>query len=1117
MNSLAHQTCAAVITPSLTVQLLGDFAVHYRDELISAINTPRLQALLAYLVLHRQAPQSRRHLAFLFWPDSTEAQALTNLRKQLLYLRQVLTDSDTLLQMDRHHIQWSALASLQVDVDTFRSALAEAATATAGQAVPALRRALATYGGELLPGCYDDWLFPLRETLHAQRNQALEQISDLLEEQRNYAEAIRYAQQLLQDDPLHEATYRRLIRLYALKGDRAAALRLYHTCVTQLREELGVDPDRETQAVYERLLQGMPAGSAQPELAAYAPFVGRQVEWQILQQSWRIALRGQPQFILIAGEAGIGKTRLAEELLHWASHQGFATVRSRCYAAEGRLPYAPIIEWLRAEPLRQQRGKVAATWLTELARLLPELLSEEATVPPPTPITQSWQRNHLFEAVTRTLLAPNQPLILLLDDLQWCDKETLELLHFLLRNTRTFTQSPLLLVGTARLPDEVDATHPLAELLNALHSNETLTQLDLARLTAAETGELANTIGGQSLNSAAISQLYTDTEGNPLFVVEMVRANLQSQVQVTAVHPSENLPAGRVSHTGTGAILPARVYSVIQARLMQLSPAAQEVAELAAVIGRQFSLDVLLLAAGKAEDVVIAALDELWQRHIVREQGVNGYDFSHDKLREVVYVESRPARRRLLHRRVAEALERIYTQQHETIAAQLAFHFEQASQFEQASAYYVQAGQAAQRVYAYREAIEHLERATTLLSVLPPSVTRDQKELDILMAMVMPLLVYSAYTSEQLYNVYERIRQVSEKLGHPLYPPVLRALAVHYLLRYRNFAQVQAWGEQLLTMAYQAPMAPDPILYVEANYVLGVNAFWQGQFVEAKTSLQRAVDTYAVERHHQHTLLYGNDAGVYCMVRLAWDLWYLGYPDQARQLCHSALALAQQLAHPWSLQMVLMFVNWLYCDYRDVDNVVVSYRALQVAHDTLNVESIARYQMFEGWYLVQSGQRQAGIARLCDDIAAWQATNSDALYAPYLYTIIAEAYCLEGAYADALIAIKEAFAHLNGSQTYWYLAEMYRHKGEVLAKLGSNEAAIEVCFQQALDLARQQQAKSLELRAVMSLSRLWQQQGKTPAAYTLLAEIYSWFTEGFDTLDLQEAKALLAQLQRSRT
>lgn len=1117
MNSPATPPRPEPLSSGLTIRLLGDFALWYRGEPIPTVNTPRLQALLAYLLLHRQAPQNRRHLAFLFWPDSTEAQALTNLRKQLLYLRQVLPDSDTFLAMDRQQIHWLPDAPITLDVETFRAALAEATNTTDSQAIPALRRAVASYMGELLPGCYDEWIFAEREALHAQVAYALERLSGVLEAQRTYAEAILYSEQRLRHDPLREATYRQLMRLHALNNDRAAALRVYHTCVTQLREELGIDPDAETQAVYERLLHGLAEVVTQPELAAYAPFVGRQAEWQILQQRWQATLHGRPRLVLIAGEAGIGKTRLAEEFLHWAHHQGIATAQARSYAAEGQLAYAPVVEWLRTDLLFSRLLHLNTIWLIELGRLLPEIFTAYPHVPIPAALTQIWQRGQLFAALAHAIHVVQRPLVLLIDDLQWCDQGTLEWLHFLMRFTTNGNAPRLLLLGTARLPDEVDARHPLRVLLHEIQLSGQLTQLDLQRLTQAETSELANTISGQSLNSAAISQLYADTEGNPLFVVEMVRANLQSQPQVTAVHQSENLPASRISHTGAGSILPNRVYSVIQARLMQLSPAAQEVAELAAVIGRQFTLDVLLIAAGKAEEVVIAALDELWQRHIVREQGVNGYDFSHDKLREVIYVESRSARRRLLHRRVAEALERIYSQQCETIAAQLAFHFEEAGQFEKASAYYLQAGQAAQRVYAYPEAIEHLKRATTLLAVLPPTVARDQKELDILMAMVIPLLVLSAYTSEQLYNVYECIHKLSEKLGQPPYPPVLRALAVHYLLRYRNFAQVQAWGEQILAMAYQAPFALDPILYVEANYVLGVNAFWQGQFVEAKTILQRAVDAYAVERHHQHALLYGHDPGVYCMVRLAWDLWYLGYPDQARQLCHAALTLAQQLAHPWSLQMVLMFVNWIYCDCRDVDNVVISYGALQVAHETLNVESTARYQMFEGWYLVQSGQRQAGIARLYDDIAARQATNSGALYSPYIYTIIVEAYCLEGAYADALTAIEEAFAHLNGSQNYWYLAEMYRHKGEVLARLGSNKAAIEVCFQQALDLARQQQAKSLELRAVMSLSRLWQQQGKTTAAYTMLAEIYGWFTEGFDTPDLQEAKALLAQLQRSTT
>ena len=305
MNSLAiPPRPASTQPPCLTIRLLGDFALTYDSKPITVVNTLRLQALLTYLLLHRQAPQSRRHLAFLFWPDSTEAQALTNLRKQLLYLRQTLPNCDALLVMDRHQVQWTPDAAITLDVETFRSALTTAAQATDSQAIAALRRAVTCYTGELLPGCYDDWIFAEREALHTQYGQALERLSSLLETERTYTEAIPYSEQLLRYDPLHEPTYRRLMRLHALNGDRPAALRVYHTCLTQLREELGVDPDEETQAVYERLLHGTTVTTAQPELAAYAPFVSRQVEWQTLQQRWRLAQRGQPQLVLICRGSG---------------------------------------------------------------------------------------------------------------------------------------------------------------------------------------------------------------------------------------------------------------------------------------------------------------------------------------------------------------------------------------------------------------------------------------------------------------------------------------------------------------------------------------------------------------------------------------------------------------------------------------------------------------------------------------------------------------------------------------------------------------------------------------------------------------------------------------------
>jgi len=240
------------------LQLLGDFCLTYAGKPITTLDTPRLRTLVAYLALHRHAPQERHRLAFLFWPDSSEAQALTNLRKHLLHLKSALPALDQMVVIKRQTVQWLPQIPVMLDVAEFQALLAQAEQGAPELALPLLRQAVELYRGELLPTCYDDWLLPLREALQAQYFTTLDRLSMLWEERRCYADAIQVSQQRLRHDALHEATYRRLIRLYALNGDRATALRMYHTCVTQLREELGVDPDTETQIVYERLLQGAP-------------------------------------------------------------------------------------------------------------------------------------------------------------------------------------------------------------------------------------------------------------------------------------------------------------------------------------------------------------------------------------------------------------------------------------------------------------------------------------------------------------------------------------------------------------------------------------------------------------------------------------------------------------------------------------------------------------------------------------------------------------------------------------------------------------------------------------------------------------------------------------------
>ncbi len=702
--------------PALHIRLLGEFLLLSDETLVTSVDLPRLQSLLAYLVLHQGTPQSRSRLAYLFWPDTTDAQALSNLRTVVHRLRQTLPNADGFLQVDRQSLQWqprSAEAPWVLDIQEFEDALVRAEQAEQAQDATktrqALERAVSLYQGELLPSCYDEWILPERDRLRQAFLRALERLIVLLEREHDYEPAIGMAQRLLRHDPLHEPTYRQLMRLYAARGNRAAALRVYHTCTSVLERELGTEPSRATREVYERLMhvEGKVASQvALPQASKLVgtPLVGRRREWVQLQAAWRQTSSRGAHLVLLTGEGGIGKTRLAEELVAWASRQGAAIASARCYAAEGELAYAPVTAWLRNDIIRAALPRLADIWLTEVARLVPDVLVERPDLGQPGPLLESWQRQRLFEALARAILAAHQPLLLLLDDMHWCDQETLEWLHYLFRFD---AQSPLLLIGTLR-SEEMSAGHPLRTLLTALQRNRQVTEIPLGALDASDTAALATQTAGRQLDPHVTASLFQETEGNPLFIVETVRAGL-----------IQGHDGGEMA-LQAGSTLPPTVQAVISARLEQLSPLAQEVMRLASVIGRAFTFAVLAQASKEDEDALVRALDELWQRRIIREQGTgasDAYDFSHDKLREASYASLSGTRRRHLHRNVAHALERVYTDALDRVSGQIAAHYEHAGLPEQAIAYYQRAGEAAMQVYAHAEAMALFQRALALLAM----------------------------------------------------------------------------------------------------------------------------------------------------------------------------------------------------------------------------------------------------------------------------------------------------------------------------------------------------------------------------------------------------------------
>jgi DNA-binding SARP family transcriptional activator/class 3 adenylate cyclase/predicted ATPase len=1090
----------------LHIRLLGDVDLRYGRERLHELESPRLQSLLAYLLLHRGAPQARQRLAFLLWPDSAEAQARTNLRQLLHHLRRALPDVERFLEITSKIIQWRPDAPVSLDVTEFELAT-ERAAGTKGEAVRrALEEAAALYGGDLLPGCYEEWVIPERERLRQRNLEILERLATSLEEAGDYPAAIRYGEMLLRNDPLHEATYRRLMRLHSRGGERARALRVYHTCASVVDRELGVEPGALTRQAYADVLALESAPAATPLAPATsfgAPLVGRHAEWERCLAAWQEAAAGHTLLLLVTGEAGLGKTRLVEELERWCGHQGTATARTRAYAAEGRLAYGPVVEWLRAEALKPSLAKLEPVWLTEIARLLPELLSQHAGLPRPEPLTGGEQRQHLFEALARAVRGA-QPILLVVDDLQWCDQETLEFLHYLVRFD---PRAPMLVAATAR-PEEIGPEHAATALVTGLQGIERLVEIVLGPLDHPDVAALAEQLGEEPLSPDRAERLYRETEGNPLFVVETVRAGLLTG----SADGPPRMAGGRPAPEGS-LMLPPKVHSVIQTRLAWLSPEATELVALAATVGREFTYEVLAEASRQDEDTLVASLDELWRRRIVREHGLHAYDFSHDKLREVAYAGVGPARRRRLHRAVADALASVHAGDLGPVSGQLAAHYDRAGRPEQAIPCYRQAAEVAQRVFANDDALAHLTRALELLEHLPPGAARDEEELALREALGVPLVALRGYGAPATRDNYARAEELCVRLARPSSAPVLRGLAIASI-SVGELDRALELGHRLLELAESEG---DTLLVVEGHYVLGVTTFWRGELTASREHFEQAIARYRPENHRAHVSLFAQDPKVVCLCRLALTLWYLGYPDDSARAAEESLALGEALGHPHSLAYALSMTAWLSCERSETERTEELARALSAlcAERGLALWG-ALAEVWLGWVEARRGRPEAGAARISTALRELAATGQT-LIRTYDLFFLAQALALCGQYGTALRTVWEALEEAERTGARYLEAELHRLCGELLLAEGegADVAEAEAALRRALDVAHRQGARVLELRSAISLTRWLITSGppeKVAEARRVLQQVVGEFPDASHTADLEEARELLHRL-----
>jgi DNA-binding SARP family transcriptional activator/predicted ATPase len=1098
--------------PRLNLALFGGFQGRLDASAPLTLPTRKAQALLAFLALPPGRSHPREKLASLLWGGVPESQARRGVRQSLFTLRKAMAGEPPALLIDGATVVLNP-AAVDVDVVDFERQVAE------GTPV-ALERAAALYRGELLEGLalqeapFEEWLLAERERL---RELALEALAKLLRHQRTTGAteaALQTALRLLALDPLQEPVHRVVMRLYVQLGRRASALRQYQICVGILQRQLSVDPETTTKQLYREILRQRPsptaadvegpatADAARAEALARSDetfacelrLVGRETEIDRLREALNRAWDGHGHVAAVIGEAGVGKSRLLAELVADAVARGGRVIVGRCYEAEQILPFAPWVDALRGGHIDAEREVLESLdplYRTELARLLPEL-----GVPGHGPALSPVDYRQLFESVAQIVrhLVLRQPVVLVLEDLHWGDEMSLRLLSFLGRRLQTW---PLLVVGTAREEDLAGAPI-LRRTLEDLARNKRLVELRLAPLSKEETLTLVRALAPAESDAAVTTglaeQVWIISEGNPFAIVETVRA----------------LPERFVADPSTKPAVPKRVREVILRHLEALSERARHLTTVAAVIGREFDFPLLRRSAGLEENEAAESLEELVRRFVLHSIGER-FDFTHDRIREVAYGGLIRERQRALHARIVDSMEALYADRLAEQVERLAHHAARGELGEKAVAYLRQAGAKAFGNSAHADALAYFTQALELLGKLAPGAARDREELSLRLALGPTLQATRGYATPEVEQNYARARQLSDEVGVPVQR--FQAQWGLWLVASHRASAGTALelGRELLALAERLD---DSALLLEGHHALWPVLVWLGSADAARHHLDQGLALYDKTRHRSHAFVYGgHDPGVCCRKVASWASWILGYPARGLDESAASLELARELDHPTSIIVALMWA----CVFRDLRREVHAVGEHARALIALSAEHeasqwLAAGTIFDAFVRAELGGGEVAITQVRRGLAAYASTGAH-LFVPYFLSLLARACLKSGEPHEGLRVIGEAVERACTTGERVWEAELIRLQGELrLAASPHDVAGALNCFRRAIEIARRQAARSWELRAALSLGRLLVAAGQRDEARRTIAGVYDWFTEGFDTPDLRDAKTFLEDL-----
>ena len=878
-------------------------------------------------------------------------------------------------------------------------------------------------------------------------------------------------------------------------------------------------------------------------------FIGRQAELEQIHKALEQAKVGNGQIVGVVGEPGLGKSRLFHEFVEAYGRTPLLALQAFSVSHGKAFPYLPVIELLKSyfeihteDDERKRREKVTGKVLTldrgleDTLLYLFALLGIEEQPSPLQQIDPQIRRRRTFDALKKLFLRESlkQSLVLIFEDLHWIDNETQGFLDTL---SEGITSARILLLVNYRPEyrhEWGNKTYYTQLRLTPFGQTEAEEFLDALLGLAVGAGRRVSPPAGASTGAPLpeLKRLILEkTEGTPFFMEEIVQELLEQGVLLRAAVGTE-LRVGPSAGAAPGAPLhiPTTVQGVLAARIDRLAPDEKALLQQLAVIGREFSLGLVRHVVKQPEDELYRLLSSLQHKEFLYEQPAFpevDYVFKHALTQEVAYSCVLIERRKVLHEQTAQAIETLSYDRLEEHYSELAHHYSRSGNTKKAIEYLQKAGQQAAQNSAHMEAVSHFTTALDLLTTLPDTPERVQRELPLQLTLAASLQITKGPSAPEVENAYTRARVLCQQEGNERQMfAVLRGLwLLHHVQA--DLMAARETGEQLLSMAEHIQ---DSALLLEARRTLGSTLQWQGEFPLARIHLEQAVTLYDQRQHGSLKFLYGGaDPGVVCLSELARVLWFLGYPDQALLRSQAAVTLARDHSDPFSLGFALVFAAGLHQLRREgqsTQNYAEDGIALAREHGFTALLSAGTIR--RGWALAEQGQEAEGLRYMQQGLAARQETGAE-LAQPYFLALQAEVYGKLGQRERALTLISEALKAIYVSEERRLEAELYRLKGELtrqkLSVVSSQlsvsdprsltpdpQGEAEACFLNAIAIARKQQAKSLELRATVNLARLWQEQGKHHTARDTLSAIYNWFTEGFDTVDLKEAKALIKEL-----